>query len=139
MTNDLLTALSLHWGELANLVVAVGGYLKNQKALMTHYGGNEKFLAEYPVFKEATDHAARKKVGTDNALARLKEHVPRFFVVVLVLHYQSILSYNIVITTVKKIIDKFSLKKITLILNTVLYRRRLNKKKRFNNFPNPTD
>jgi hypothetical protein len=139
MVDDFFTKLSLYFDKTSAIIAATGEKVEQNEELMRLYGGKQAFHARYPVIEDIKKVREKRVHEMTNAFENIKRQHPRVVEEILVPYTNSVIMTHQGVTTVAYLLRRFNFATLVPFLNTALFHRYENNRKRKDPLVNTAD
>jgi hypothetical protein len=139
MADDWLISLTEYFDQTVAVISAASTFFMNNEELMDLYGGVKNFKERYPIVQEIQSSRNKRLKEVTTAFKTIKEMDSKTLVEVINPYSSSVLHTHQGTTTIAYLLRRWKIEELAPYLNTQLYRRLQNKRKKKDLFVNTSD
>jgi hypothetical protein len=139
MADDWLISLTEYFDQTVAVISAASTFFMNNEELIDLYGGVKNFKERYPIVQEIQSSRNKRLKEVTTAFKTIKEMDSKTLVEVINPYSSSVLHTHQGTTTIAYLLRRWKIEELAPYLNTQLYRRLQNKRKKKDLFVNTSD
>lgn len=139
MVDDWMMALTNFFDVTANVICAAGTEFQKMTPLMNEYGGTKEFQERYPLLKNVQQYKEKRQKESTAAFSTIKGLEAQVFNQVFLPYSSSVLYSHEGITSMQWCLIRFNIVELVPWLNTRLYIRRNNARRKKDAYVNSSD